>query len=119
MIQIIKITIAFILAFFAYNYIVETTKTSKPKQKVVVNTIEKKKKSLFEPPAPPPKKEVVLFPEEGQVLTENQISFNTPEGKEEFKKQIGWLSDICDNYARKQWEIYNKKQAEIRKATLP
>lgn len=52
----------------------------------------------------PVEKEVILFPEEGQVLTENQVSIKTPEGKEEFRKQMGWLRDICDEYALKEYQ---------------
>jgi hypothetical protein len=57
------------------------------------------------------RKEIVFHLEEGQVLTENQISFNTPEGKEEYRKRVGWLRDICDDYA---FEQYQKRNGIVR-----
>ena len=53
------------------------------------------------------KKEVVLFSKEGQALAENQVSIKTSEGKEEFRKQMGWLIDICDEYALKEYQKRN------------
>lgn len=114
MIQIIKYTIAFVLAFFIYNYLVnDLFKSPKQKPRVVkqeqVLEVKKKPKSLFESPTPPPKKEVVFHLEEGQVLTENQVYVKTPEGKAQLEKNIGWLIDICDNYAIKQRKLAEER----------
>ena len=111
MIQIIKITIAFIIAFFAFNYVVDMTKTNQPKQKVVVNT-DKKKKSLFESPTPNLEKEVVFHLEKGEKLKDDQLFIDTPEGQEQFKKNVNRPTYFPDDNARKQWEIYNKKQEQ-------
>ena len=75
----------------------------------------KRPKSLFDSPEPPPRKEVVLFPKPGQVLTENQVSFDTPEGKAEFQKNIGWLTDICDRYALEQWKKFEESKVAKQK----
>ena len=111
MIQITKYTVSFILAFFIYNYVVDTFKSS-PKQKPKTSIkqeqvleVKKKPKSLFETPTPPPKKEVVFYLEEGQELKENQVYIKTPEGKAQYEKNIGWLIDLCDRYALKQRKL--------------
>lgn len=113
MIQIIKYTISFVLAFFIYNYLVnDLFKAPKQKPKPVKQEqveVKKKPKSLFESPTPPPRKEVVFHLEEGQVLTENQVYIKTPEGKAQYEKNIGWLIDICDNYAIKQRKLAEER----------
>ena len=75
----------------------------------------KRPKSIFDSPEPPPRKEVVFSPKPGQVLTENQVSYDTPEGKAEFRKNIAWLSDICDRYAMEQWKKFEESQKENEK----
>ena len=118
MFTIIKYSIAVALGIYIYNNFVDTKKVeNKPK---VVKAIPKhqcpidkgacricKKKAELnggEYASNSTGKEVILFPKEGQVLTENQVSIKTPEGKEEFRKQMGWLRDICDEYALKEYQ---------------
>lgn len=68
----------------------------------------KRPKSIFESPEPPPRKEVVFHLEEGQVLNENQVYIKTPEGKAQLERNLGWLIDLCDNYALKQRQLAEK-----------
>ena len=75
----------------------------------------KRPKSIFDSPEPPPRKEVVFSPKPGQVLTENQVSYDTPEGKAEFRKNIAWLSDICDRYAMEQWKKFEESKVAKQK----
>jgi len=42
-------------------------------------------------------------------LTENQVYVHTPEGKAQLEKNIGWLIDICDNYAIKQRKLAEER----------
>jgi hypothetical protein len=69
----------------------------------------KRPKSIFESPEPPPRKEVVFHLEEGQVLNENQVYIKTPEGKAQLERNLGWLIDLCDNYALKQRQLAEQK----------
>ena len=115
MFKIIKYSIAIALGIYIYNNFVDFKKVeNKPK---VVKSIPKHqcpvdkdacricgKRSELYGYTKPVKKEVVLFPKEGEVLRENQVSIKTPEGKEEFRKQMGWLIDICDEYALKEYQ---------------
>lgn len=111
MFTIIKYSIAVALGIYIYNNFVDTKNVeNKPK---VAKSIPKHRCPIDKDAckvcginghSKPVKKEVVLFPEEGQVLTENQVSIKTPEGKEEYRKQMGWLIDICDEYALKEYQ---------------
>lgn len=111
MFGIIKLVIAFLLAFFIYNHAESYFEKRKEQQKIEQKKHDcrfgsdkcklcpkKEKKSIFDPPK---RKEIVFHLEEGQVLEKHQVLFNTPEGKELYRQRVSWLTEICNEYAEK------------------
>lgn len=110
MFGIIKTTIAFLIAFVIYNQAVSFFEEKSKKEKTEQNKHQcpvgsdkcklcpKKKKSLFDSPQ---RKEIVFHLEENQVLGDNQVLFNTTEGKELYRQRVSWLTEICNEYAEK------------------
>lgn len=117
--DILKFTIAILIAMSIHSHWMRDKKSPPPQKPVVsapanhrcpIDTAACKicyKKSALSGEVKSTKKEVVLFPKEGQALAENQVSIKTSEGKEEFRKQMGWLIDICDEYALKEYQKRN------------
>lgn len=102
----IKLVIAFLVSFIIYNHAVNYIERKENEKKNHVCELgnnncklcPRKKKSLFESPKG---KEIVFYLKEGQVLEDNQVLFNTPEGKKLYLERLTWLTELCDAYAEK------------------